>query len=276
VVENLIAHLGPEKHEENNLNASTIIQDVFEQKEFFNIICQKENLKAIADFASKPLDESTRASKTAALTVLCGIVGHHIEKAKKSGKKDDSKPENDDDDDMIVQQNSDDEKEDEQEPSSIALQAAVISEVLAEIIPDLVQVLKSTTVGDMTTTSVQDGEYVPLGQQRLWTVELVLKMIQLKKDTLNFAIAASDIPKNTIGLVKEFPWNNFLQLKVINIFTEVLELNDNVAFTKEFLESSTIAASIVDMQARAKYEMESTRIIRNGFMALVVNISNKL
>jgi hypothetical protein len=44
-VSHLIESLGPEKSEEHNLNASTIIIDMFEIKEFYNIICQKENLQ---------------------------------------------------------------------------------------------------------------------------------------------------------------------------------------------------------------------------------------
>jgi hypothetical protein len=44
VVEKLIDHLGPEKDEENNLNGCSIIQDMFETKEFYNILCKKENI----------------------------------------------------------------------------------------------------------------------------------------------------------------------------------------------------------------------------------------
>jgi hypothetical protein len=35
----LINELGPTKSQENNLNGCTILQDMFEIKEFFNIIC---------------------------------------------------------------------------------------------------------------------------------------------------------------------------------------------------------------------------------------------
>jgi hypothetical protein len=76
--------------------------------------------------------------------------------------------------------------------------------------------------------------------------------------------------------VKKFPWNNFLQLKVINIFTEILENQDNQDFIKAFLASSKVGPAIVEMQAQAMYTMESERQIRHGFMAVVVSISNKL
>jgi hypothetical protein len=103
--------------EENNLNASSIIQDMFETKEFYNILCKKDNLKKIANYACAAMNESTKASKTSSLTVLNQIISHHIEKQK---KKDQSKNENkeatnEDEDDMIVQQNSDDEKDEDLE-----------------------------------------------------------------------------------------------------------------------------------------------------------------
>lgn len=59
----LISQLGPELGEENNLNGSTIIQDMFEIKEFYNIICKQENIQQIADFAISPMNESTKTSK---------------------------------------------------------------------------------------------------------------------------------------------------------------------------------------------------------------------
>jgi len=41
----LISKLGPELHEENNLNGSAIIRDMCEIKEFYNLVCKKENIK---------------------------------------------------------------------------------------------------------------------------------------------------------------------------------------------------------------------------------------
>lgn len=110
VVEQLIGHLGPDKDEENNLNACTIIQDMFETKEFFNILVKKENFSKIVDFAIAPMNESTKASKTSSLNVLNQILANHIEKLKKKDGNKDEKDNNNDDDDMIVQQNSDDEE----------------------------------------------------------------------------------------------------------------------------------------------------------------------
>lgn len=43
-VEVLIRKLGPEASEDDNLNGSSIIQDMLEIKEFYQMICKKTNL----------------------------------------------------------------------------------------------------------------------------------------------------------------------------------------------------------------------------------------
>jgi len=134
---------------------------------------------------------------------------------------------------MIVQQNEDEENEDDHDAgsSSITNQANVLVEVLLSKISSIEKILQSEQDGPLMQNSVTDEKFVPLGQQRLRSVELVLKMLQMKKDVLNTAIASSKIPLHIMSLIKAYPWNNFLQLKVINIWTEVLENQDNNVFT---------------------------------------------
>jgi hypothetical protein len=128
----------------------------------------------------------------------------------------------------------------------------------------------------MIRSSVTDQEYVPLGQQRLYTIELVLRMVQLKKEALYDGLGASKIFFNIMELVKQYPWNNFMQLKVINISDEILDNCENEGFKKAFLDGSGIGKALVDMATEASYTMTTGRQIRNGYMALVVSISNKL
>jgi len=59
-------------------------------------------------------------------------------------------------------------------------------------------------------TSVFEGGFVPLGQQRLLTVDLVHKVVQMKKPTLYTAIQETSIFKNIMDLVAKYQWNNFL------------------------------------------------------------------
>jgi hypothetical protein len=62
----------------------------------------------------------------------------------------------------------------------------------------------------------------------------------------------------------------------MNLFTEVIEKQKNDTFRKDFMETSGMVNALVEMGGQAWFTMESERKIRNGFMALVVQISNQL
>lgn len=117
------------------MNASSILLDMFEIKDFYNLILAKENLTRIADFALAGMDESTKYSKCSSLSVLNQIVLSNIERQKKKEKKTDEdkdEPNSFGDDDMIVQQNSDDDKEEDEasNPNSATAQTKLIVEIL--------------------------------------------------------------------------------------------------------------------------------------------------
>jgi len=101
-------------------------------------------------------------------------------------------------------------------------------------------------------------------------------MIQLKKEVLLKPISVSPLCANIVALVKAYPWNNFLQLKVMSLFTEIIEKSDNENFRRNFLETSGVAKTLVEMGNAATYKMESGRSIRNGYMNLVVQVANQL
>ena len=279
-VTKLIDTLGPELSDEHNLNACTIIQDMFEIKEFYNIICKRESLTKIINFSTAAFESSTKTSKSCSLIVLNQIITNHIDRQKKKDQKGDDKTENtnDDDDDMVQHNSEDEDKEDTEasNPNSATVQTNVLVDILKDKIGDIQEVLRGDHGGEKTRISVSDAEFVPLGQQRLYTVELVSKMVQLKKEPLFTALMASQTFANIIGLVKIYKWNNFLQLKVINLFEQIFNNVDNEAFKNHVLEQTEIAESLAAMGAEHQYEMESERKIRNGHMALVVSISNLL
>lgn len=86
---------------------------------------------------------------------------------------------------MIVQQKSDDEEEDpEANPHSVTNQVNNLVDCLKSRVGSCEEVLRPDHVDNKITGSVCTIEFVPLGQQRLLTVELVYNMIQLKKDVL--------------------------------------------------------------------------------------------
>lgn len=221
-VSKLIGLLGPDLSDEHNLNACTIIQDMFEIKDFYNIICKRESLTDIINFATAPFGSSTKTSKACSLIVLNQIITNHIDRQKKKDQKGDDKTENtnDDDDDMVQHNSEDEDKEDTEasNPNSATVQTNVLVEILKGKITNIEDVLRADHEGPKTRISVSDTEFVPLGQQRLYTVELVSKMVQLKKEPIFSGLMASNAFGNIIELVKIYKWNNFLQLKVINLF----------------------------------------------------------
>lgn len=232
--------LGSELSEEHNLNASTIIQDMFETKEFYNIICKRENITKIVNFATAGFAESTKSSKSCSLVVLNIIITNHIDRLKKKDQKGDDKPDNtnDDEDDMVQHNSEDDEKEDTEasNPNSASVQTNILVDILKDKIPAIQEILRADHTGDKTRLSVCDTDFVPLGPQRLNTVELVSKMIQLKKEPIFSGLMQSQIFSNIMTLVKNYPWNNFLQLKVINLFEQVFSHIDHTAFKTHVLE----------------------------------------
>lgn len=217
-ISKLIAQLGPDHSEEHNLNASTILQDMFEMKDFYNIIFKKENVSQILDYATAPIDGATKASKTASLGVFNQIITQHIERLKKKEtSKEDKDTNNDDDDDMIVQQNSDDEKDEDDasgannnSSSATQAQSAMLVEILKEKFADIQTILRNDHDGVKIQGSVTDVQYVPLGRQRLLTVEMIKKVLQMRNETLYTVLGDSLIFENIFKLVKQYPWNNFL------------------------------------------------------------------
>lgn len=78
---------------------------MFEIKEFFNIICQRQNVIKIVGFATAGYTESTKASKASSLNILNIIINTLIDRQNKKGGKDEKANGlgDEDDDDMTVQ-----------------------------------------------------------------------------------------------------------------------------------------------------------------------------
>ena len=125
-------------------------------------------------------------------------------------------------------------------------------------------------------TSMCDEPYAPLGQQRLYTVGLVVKIIQTNDNELAKLVYESDIFKHIFGLVRRYPWNNFLQIKVVELSEEILERCKNNELKVAFVEKSEVTKWLSDMSMYPNYIMESSNQTRNGYMGLVIAISNKL
>jgi len=66
--------LSPEYTEEDNLNAATIIGDLMENKEFFQIVAKQQNIRKLVDFSLDQSETSNDASRVCSVQVLTQII----------------------------------------------------------------------------------------------------------------------------------------------------------------------------------------------------------
>lgn len=126
----------------------------------------------------------------------------------------------------------------------------------------------------MLSTSF-DKDIVPLGHLRLRIVEMVHNLIKLNHTDILLSLASSKVIEKISKLMILYPWNNFLQLKAIQIFEEILE-NENADFRKAALISSLICPTLIQMSKDTNFNHVSNRTIRQGNMATMVKIANSL
>ena len=67
--------------------------------------------------------------------------------------------------------------------------------------------------------------------------------------------------------------NNFLQLKALSIFEEVLDTIDEKN-RGAILKKSTVGETILKLANKTNYSHESNRNIRHGYMALIIKLAN--
>ena len=117
----------------------------------------------------------------------------------------------------------------------------------------------------------------PLGSFRLRLIELVISLVKLNKPQILSALSGSEIFSKITTLVVAYPWNNFLQLKVIHLFEDIIGNSDHREFRTEVLTSSKIGELLMNLAKVSNYtHIDSQRPIRHGYMATVVKIANAL
>lgn len=73
----------------------------------------------------------------------------------------------------------------------------------------------------MLGSTMDQKEFEALGPIRLKVVELILFIFKLHSDLLFEAIEESTMLQNISDIIVKYPWNNFLQLKVIALYEEI-------------------------------------------------------
>jgi hypothetical protein len=99
-------------------------------------------------------------------------------------------------------------------------------EIIRQNIPRLESYLESAKP-KFELDSQHGGTYLPLGQLRLRLVELVYLLLKLNKPQVYEMLAESGVFTKISDLLAQYPWNNFLQLKIVAVFEEVLENCDS-------------------------------------------------
>jgi hypothetical protein len=70
----LIDKVGPAASDEDNLNGCSIIQEMLEVKEFYNIVCRRANVQKLAEYAFTASVDGNQSSQNAALGVINSLV----------------------------------------------------------------------------------------------------------------------------------------------------------------------------------------------------------
>lgn len=116
---------------------------------------------------------------------------------------------------------------------------------------------------------------IPLGLLRLRAIELLQQIASLKKTQLSKALLTSQVSQSLVALVQQYPWNNFLQIRVQMYFDELLDGDELISAEKmTLLTQSDLPKTLVAMSKDASIEFASGFAVRNGFMGFVTKVAN--
>jgi hypothetical protein len=224
VVQNLLQKLSPEASEEDNLNGCSIMQDMLEVKEFYSIICKRNNVQVLIDYILN--EQGSVTSRSASATILASLAQLYHDKFKGSSKKKAGNNNNEEDDEITLQS--------DEEDTEVAVESPLI-EVLKQNLKQIATLLETAAPTQKIENCYDQTTYVPLGQLRLKIVELILFILKLRKQTLYETIETSDALPLISKLFAAYPWNNFLQLKVISLYEEIFENSETSQHRKQLL-----------------------------------------
>ena len=99
--------------------------------------------------------------------------------------------------------------------------------------------------------------------------------MKLDNENILAAIAQTNFFEQLSFLLETYPWNNFLQLKAVAIFDEILD-SSNGEFRLQALTSSKIGETLIALANKSQFDHASSRTIRHGYMGVVVKIANQI
>ncbi|CDW76161.1 UNKNOWN [Stylonychia lemnae] len=266
IMSKLIEKLGAQHSDEENLNACLVIYDLIELKEPYQLISLKMHIMDIFDRAFPTYSETNQSSQCAAISVLTKIVKLFPENQKRDQKRKANHQKEEFSFSLKTQDSDLGENEDIQ-PLIIVLQqnqSVIFESLLTVEVPNL----------ELQTTFGQNIR--PLGRLRLRIVEFIKQLVSLNNPSILNSLVQSEILSNINDLFISYPWNNFLQLFVQKIYVDLLEVCEDEEIKYKGLKNSKIAEKLINIQSNTNFTHQSNRQVRQGYMALVIQIANLL
>ena len=110
---------------------------------------------------------------------------------------------------------------------------------------------------------------------KLRSVELIASLIKLNKQSITDAVKEQNVLQTLIDLVEQHPWNNFLQLKVHQIFEDLMESDTCTAVTRlEIIKASGVVPMCIKMGENKMVKFQSQNQMRHGYMGWSIKLSN--
>lgn len=201
-IDKLIDKLRPEATEEDHLNGSSILSDVLDTKNYYQLICQRQNIQRIVDFALP--EQTNHSSQNAALLVLSALVQAYHDRSQKRGNF------NNDEDDVTTG------AEDAADSPLVSVLTNNLEKFATHLsLPGAAPSFQIETSYEKTIT--------PLGHLRVRLIELVVQLVKLGSDSILEKLLETDIFAEITRLTEAYPFNNFLQLKVQALFEDIFE-----------------------------------------------------
>lgn len=186
ILSSLIDQLATEREDETIMNAAFILQDILEQKAFFQILTKRHNMQKMFDIAFP----ETKSANPDGCFVTQGLIARFVQQfndRQKQSVDEDRWNDSGDDDDIIVNEMSDEDNEDSKNNQALA-----VVEILVKTIGPIKTILMSESQEPIKNSFTQ-GRILPLGKTKLRAVELLQSIVSLKKATIITAVSESCI-----------------------------------------------------------------------------------
>lgn len=267
IMASLIDQLNCTKENETDLNAAFILQDMMEQKPFFQILTKRQNMQKMYDIAFSPDGAADLQSKVTTQGLIARFVQQFNDRQKQDHDEDrwDNSGE---DDDIIVNEVSDEENEDSKTNAN-----AIIEQFMVQMVEPLKKILDMAPL-ESVSSQLSTGRILPLGNTKLRAVELLQSIVSLKKAAIITAVKDSGVMKTVLQLIERHPWNNMIQLKVHLIYQDVFNSEIEVADKLDFLRETEVTTALAKMAETPEVKFSSGNLIRNGFMGFVIQLGN--